>query len=1345
MTKIDKTKMIKDIKNWSLIQKVRIEKFIKEHKYFSAIVGVFIMSSVIALIVFASDEDAYAGKVIAQRNGDITISSTANPDTENTKEVQSFSTIVYDIPFKLVLSDGNIEATSTRIIDVTASLDESVDAVLTSLDDNVKITSIVENGKQTVTLNDYASLNNSGSISLYLKVYNIKDGTTISPDITICDKTSKNEENCFKLNGEDTKVTVRSRQVNLVPKAIPGLPYDYINEAQQKKRYVPFGVLVGLNKSDINTDGSLTGIYINPNINLSLSAVSTTNDLEVDYIEQVEVDDFYGLYAGSTKGNAKMDFLANEPFPYHNISVNNSSSTQAVYNSGVIEYSKCELTDSTCNLYEINDNDNLNVYSLKINGIKTDGRYVTYNSKGTADVFGDVFEEFDDIVGSIDPSAGNSDNAATESIDDYLAFGTYYVTAIAEPLDFEVDEDLYRGFKLNVKYKTEETINDGISYWGFDTKDTNSTKKTEVTFLSEKGEKLNDSYELAYGEEVILKVVSNYEYINIDEESEHKYNLTGKIPVAAMEYEEGLEPFEMIEYSSDVSEFPYFLEVNGQAEELSEYDVSLTYVACVDISECTLDSETEELMYSNYEDFKTAKEDTLENGSELYLSYIKYEISNLPNNANVDFRLRLKVGTNGSGDISANVVNEFSYEEFNAQKSSQETSMDSVTITPYKARLSLNIDGNGDDVSINLSGKTSSTIAIYPKVNLPANVINTNTVGLNKIDELNIAVTLPDKVNYAENDSYLKPVSIEDDGKKLIYVLNDKSINSWIDPIYVDVNYSIDIASDIEYIISATVDAVSKREDTSEEVIDISDIQDRTAVAKLRFINTGILSYSMTTSNTTVSKDKDFDIITKIFNRSSQAQSNLELITILPYNDQTNSSYHGSYELDISKINSALCTVSSFENLTEETTILWEDCSSYSDSNYDGVTAIKTTNINLEPNQGFEQSFNIIPLDNSSSDYYKIESYIKTSDNKRRNITPITISVETIKITGIIWEDFNGDGLMSTEENRIPDVELQLYDSQNDELIQTVISDKNGVYTFDQVYTEEYSGSGDYYIVAKYNTTKYSLTSYNVGDNKSINSSFCSMKGNSCSTNNDENYDDDLEEGQEDLTDSDDFDTEDDGDSPENDSDSKEEIENPENDSYEDLEEIENGKIDVVIRTENFTIGENVYVVSNINLGLSPKKLFSIKLNKYITSTTVTNPFGNTDNKTFGNVSLAKINVRDMSNVSIKVTYTIEVENKGYYPGYVYRIKDIIPEGMKFNASYPENVGWELSNTGYLENKSLSNYVLNAGEKKYINLSLDLVRKEAGSFINYAIIEESDLEIYNGTVSGLKNGGTKDE
>ena len=1310
-----------NVKNWFLIQKVKFEKFIKEHKYISVFLGVFLVSSVIALIVFASDEDPYAGNVVAQRNGDITISSTADPDTEINKEVQSFSTVIYEIPFKLTSSLADSSDTSTRIVDVVASIDSNIDAALTMLDDNVKSSLKVENGKQTLTVNDYVSLNNSQSISIYLKVYNIKNGTTISPDITICDSTSKESDKCFTLSGDDTKIIVKSSEISLVPKTVPGLPYDYLDGSGQTKRYIPFGVLVGLNKSDINEDGTLTGLYINTDITLSLSAVSSTNN-QNGYMDQVNIEDFYGLYAGKTKGNAKMDFLASSPFPYHSLSAAPDSSVPSVYNSGNIEYKKCEVSDTTCNLYDTSNGANQNVYSLKISGIKTDGRYVTYNSTGTADIFSDVFDRYKDVIDLLNKFFGGS-SAESVSTVDYLALGAYYVTAATEPLDFSSDEEQYRGFKLNVKYQTENSVKDGISYWGFDTKDTNSTKQMEVSFQNDKGENLADSYELAYGDEVIIKIKSNYEYINVDESSSHQYSLVGKVPVAAMSYDEGLSPFEMIEYSSDISENPYFLQINGTDENLQNYDIKVTYVACESLSDCDIKTDTTDLVYSSYEDYKTAKSEAETNGSSLYLSYVKYEVNNLPNNAEVDFRLRLNVGTDGYGKIIANATNQFSYEGYGEMLSSTTDAKDEIVVTPYKARTTINIDNNGNDVSINLSNKTSSTLAIYPKISLPANLINTNTVLVNDIESLTIVVNLPDKINYLPNSSYISPELIEEDGKKLTYTLKNQKINSWIDPIYMDVNYDIDVSSEQDYLITVVVEAKTTRNDNGHTISDISDIQNRTSVAKIRFLNTGILSYSMSTSNASILKEEDFDIITKIYNRSTQAQNNMEIITVLPYNDQNNSSYHGTYSLDITGTNSMLCTTSpssilgDSDNLINEGAIIWEDCSKYSDINYSGVTAIKTVGIQLQTNQSYEQRFNIVPTGNGASDYYKVEAYIKTSDNKIKKINPVTVYVETIKISGVVWEDFNDDGLISKDESRIPDVGLKLYDSQTDELIQTVYSDKTGSYTFDQIYTEESTVSNSYYIVANYNTAKYSLTHYKIGDDKSINSSFCLTDSDVCLVT-------DSGSGEEisDEVSDDDFD-----------------------DDYEDLEEIENEEVSKKVKTEIITISDGIRTVGNINLGLTPKKQFNIKLNKYITSSTVTNALGINDEKSFGNVSLAKLDVKDIGNVSIKVTYTIEIENSGYYPGYVYKIKDIIPDGMEFNSSYAENSGWSVSESGYLENTSLSGKALNSGEKKYITLSLDLTRKEAGTFINYVMVDDSDLEIYNGTASELKSGGMTNE
>ena len=100
--------------------------------------------------------------------------------------------------------------------------------------------------------------------------------------------------------------------------------------------------------------------------------------------------------------------------------------------------------------------------------------------------------------------------------------------------------------------------------------------------------------------------------------------------------------------------------------------------------------------------------------------------------------------------------------------------------------------------------------------------------------------------------------------------------------------------------------------------------------------------------------------------------------------------------------------------------------------------------------------------------------------------------------------------------------------------------------------------------------------------------------------------------------------------------------------------------------------------------------------------------------------------------------YTIELENTGYYPGYIYAVKDYVPDGMEFNPNYEENAGWVMTDYGYLENDSLFDELVQAGEKKYLTVAFDIVRKEAGSFVNYAEVEDDDLQI-------LVVGGSKVE
>ena len=85
---------------------------------------------------------------------------------------------------------------------------------------------------------------------------------------------------------------------------------------------------------------------------------------------------------------------------------------------------------------------------------------------------------------------------------------------------------------------------------------------------------------------------------------------------------------------------------------------------------------------------------------------------------------------------------------------------------------------------------------------------------------------------------------------------------------------------------------------------------------------------------------------------------------------------------------------------------------------------------------------------------------------------------------------------------------------------------------------------------------------------------------------------------------------------------------------------------------------------------------------------------------------------------------SVELENVKYYPGYITRVTEQIPDGMSFNSEYSENKGWEMSEDGILYNRTLENELIKENEKKYLTVAFDITRKEAGSFINYASADE---------------------
>lgn len=869
-------------------------------------------------------------------------------------------------------------------------------------------------------------------------------------------------------------------------------------------------------------------------------------------------------------------------------------------------------------------------YDLTIKGIKTDGTFYMY--------------------------------------DNIAALGSYFVIAKTERPTGNQDE-------INVTLKLS---NGSVSSTSIDNYQNKGTKTSSLSFNTETAGELtelkiidsNNYDSVTYGDSVILRSQFNY---SKDGDS-NLSTLTTTIPINGITTTSSspTAPFTLTDYSSQLTENPYY--VNG----IDSSKLTVKYLAC-DMAENSTLCSNSVTTYDSYSAFK----DAVSSDSNLKLAYIRYIATDVKPGTVIDFRVKLIINVgNQKGNISTSSTSQYTSD---IESSSALSNVAVINITAFKARSKILINDKNADTIIDSTNVSTSTLTIQPSVSLPAELVTTNIAGISTLDYVKVIVTLPSGMNYTYNDDYIQPSSIttSSGSQILTYILKNQSVNTWIDPIKLDVSYDISIQNNTKLQVTSLIDASANG-----SITDTSSASSRTSVRNITYQNNEIISYGQYTPYSAISKNTSFDVITKLY--STESQSNLSLITLLPYNDVSNETalYNGEYT--ISNLQSGtLCTTSlpslilNTSNLVLTNEVEWRDCSNYSSTNYSGVTALKLPNISLSQNNLYQNKITINPSNNKSGDKYEIRSYLVTGSTVEdvKSIKLTSVSVVSKRISGTVWEDFDANGIMNSDENKISDVVMKLYDSKSNELIQTVSTDKKGKYEFSDLIP------GTYYIVPEYNTAKYTYSPYTENPiDKSVVSSYKQIATESESSG----------------------------------------------------EESTSTTTSFILKSNDITVTNNTRTITNINLGLALRKIYTVKLNKYISKAIVTNKFGITTTNDYGNVSLAKLNVRDMNSLSIKVIYTLELENTGYYPGYIYSVKDYIPDGMSFNSNYEENAGWKLTESGYLENTSLYDKLISGGEKKYLTLALDISRKEAGSFVNNASVTDDDLQIL--VVAGSEGG-----
>lgn len=150
--------------------------------------------------------------------------------------------------------------------------------------------------------------------------------------------------------------------------------------------------------------------------------------------------------------------------------------------------------------------------------------------------------------------------------------------------------------------------------------------------------------------------------------------------------------------------------------------------------------------------------------------------------------------------------------------------------------------------------------------------------------------------------------------------------------------------------------------------------------------------------------------------------------------------------------------------------------------------------------------------------------------------------------------------------------------------------------------------------------------------------------------------------------------------------------------------------------------------VRNIDIGLCESEKSDLRLDKYISSITLT--YGNTV-KTYNykDAKLAKVEIpaKNLSNATVIVEYKIVVTNEGAIGNYVKKIVDYIPKDMKFNSEL--NRDWYESTNGDIYNSSLANTKLESGESKEVTLTL--TKKMTDSNVGIVNNNAELYEVYN--------------
>ncbi len=337
---------------------------------------------------------------------------------------------------------------------------------------------------------------------------------------------------------------------------------------------------------------------------------------------------------------------------------------------------------------------------------------------------------------------------------------------------------------------------------------------------------------------------------------------------------------------------------------------------------------------------------------------------------------------------------------------------------------------------------------------------------------------------------------------------------------------------------------------------------------------------------------------------------------------------------------------------------------------------IKTRTTKLYEDYEIENS-PIIKINDNSVDINSIKHKVKLATSKEENLkVNASANVTKNSILGLAWEDENGDGVRQDNEKLLEGVSFELYDKLTNQIARDAnfveikaTSGSDGRYELNNV------PNGNYYIVAKYDNTKFKISKYDVSSSASTNSDFISSKFNEeavAATNI---------------------------------------ISLDSNNQY------------------NVDLGLDSNSVFDLSLDLSISKVTVTNSNK----PTEEKEYDN------AKILKHEFEPNRVDNDTVIIEYTIKVTNEGKVPGYATAIADYIPDEMTFNSELNkdwvliDDVAYNKSLINTLINSGETRELKIVLTKKMDGESVGLVHNiaEIASAYNERAIEDIDSKTNN--------------